>query len=340
MRAVEHVAPRQVEVVEVPDPDPGPGQAVVAMRASGICGSDLHPYRRGPGKDSPTKIHGHEPSGIVARLGKGVKHLEVGQRVMLYHFESCGLCSACRAGNRMYCVDRGGFGWHVPGAHADMKVTGAQNCLPLPNDLSFVDGAIMACAGGTTWSAFEKVNPSARDLAVVFGLGPVGLAGVILLRAMGARVLGVGRRSSRLDLARQLGAELAVDIDAEEKPPARVHEVFPEGATLAYETSGAAEAQRQMLAVLRTYGRAVCVGIGNREPAFNLGALTGKQVTLKGSWVMTPAELEALGHFLAAHKVSLERMVTHRYPIEKAQEAYEMADHGDCGKVVFEWPNE
>lgn len=339
MNVVRHIGARRIEVVEVPDPEPGPGEVVVALRASGICGSDLHPYRREP-RGTGTNVLGHEASGVVTAVGEGVGTPEVGRRVTVYHYMSCGRCEVCRQGNWMWCGERRALGTHVRGAHADRVLADARNCFPLPEELSFIDGAFIACGAGTTWSALEKLAPSSRDTAVVFGLGPVGLVGVALLRAFGVAVAAVGRRASRVGLAREMGAEPVVDIDADDDPAATLKEAFPKGVKLGYETSGSPDAQRQMVASLARFGRAAVVGLGSHEPAVNLSGLAGSQKTVMGSFVMNAGSYDALAGFLVRHRVPLEKLVTHRYPIEQAREAYEMADTGDAAKVIFEWPEE
>lgn len=325
----------EVEVQEMPDPAPGPDQAVVDLRVGGICGSDLHVVRGEP-REGMSRVPGHEPAGVVSAVGENVDHIEVGRRVSVYHYVSCGHCQRCRQGNWMWCAERGGLGSHVAGSCADKVLVNARNCLPLPDELSFIDGALIACGAGTSWSSMRKLDPGVEDTAVVFGLGPVGLIGVAMLRAFGARVVGVGRRAGRVRLAGELGAERVIDIDEDVEVVEAIREQFDGGVSVAYETSGAAVAQQQMVRCMRRFGRAVCVGLGSSEPAVNFGRLAGRQLTLMGSFVMNIGQYEDLADFMVRH-LDLGRIVTHRYPIEEAQEAFEMADAGDCAKVVLEW---
>ena len=336
MRGVVHSGPNQVVVIDRPDPTPGPGEAVVDMRISGICASDLHQVRREP-RGERRVIRGHEPCGIVSSVGEGVAHVAPGDRVTLYHYQSCGLCQDCREGNWMWCDAKRAFGWHVDGGHADKVLTDARNCMKLPEGLTFEDGAFIACGAGTTWSALHKVRPSAEDVVQVVGLGPLGLVGVAFCKAFGATVVAIGRRAARLQAAYDLGADMVIDIDDCAEPAKALKEAFPRGADKAYETSGSAEGQRQMLAALRRGGSAVCVGLGSREAAINLGRIAGPQWTLHGSFVMNAAEYEPLTRFMVRHGIHLAPLVTHRFGIEQAQEAYDMAREGDCAKVVFEW---
>ncbi len=336
MRCVKHTGAKEVTVVDIPDPVPGPFQAVVDMRISGICASDLHMVRGEPGR-MPDRAKGHEPCGVVSAVGEGVTHVKPGDRVTLYHYQSCGLCEQCRQGNWMWCSEIRAFGWHADGGHADKVLTDARNCMPLPEELSFEDGAFIACGAGTTWSALRKIRPCGEDVVEVVGLGPLGLVGVAFCKAFGARVVAVGRRAARLEMARRYGADLVIDIDEVDEPAKVVRQHYPRGVDKAYETSGNADGQRQMLRALRRGGSAACVGLGSKEPAVNLGAIAGPQLSLHGSFVMNAGEYDNLVRFMVAHGISLAPLVTHRYGIEQAPEAYEMARSGDCAKVVFEW---
>ncbi len=333
MLAVQHIAPRRVETVEMPDPEPDFGQVVVKLHAGGLCGSDLHVYRREPWDWSP--VLGHEPCGVVHRLGEGVTHLSLGQRVTLYHYQGCGHCQHCRGGEIHWCADKQAPGWHFTGSCAEQVVMNAGNALPLPDGLTFDDGALIACGAGTTWSALRKAAPTSEDTAVVFGLGPIGLCGVAMLKAFGARVIAVGRRASRLRLAETFGADALIDIDREDDPVAAIRADHPDGVSLAYETTGRPAAQQWMVETLGFFGRAAVVGIGSREPAVNLAALTYKQLTLYGSHVMNFAEYDHLARFMTEKDLRLHRMVTHRFPFADGAAAFEMADHGDCAKVVL-----
>jgi threonine dehydrogenase-like Zn-dependent dehydrogenase len=348
MIVVEHLGPREAAVREHDDLQPGPGQARVAMRVGGICGSDLHVYRKPPWPHS--KVLGHEPCGVIDAVGQGVDPARVGQRVTVYHYDACNACRWCRMGEKHWCDSPDGPGtgggirvpgWHVSGSCGEQVVIDAANALPLPDGLSFEAGAILACGAATSWSALSKVTPTAEDDAVVWGLGPVGLCGVMMLKAWGCHVVAVGRRDARLELAERFGADAVIDEAATDDVAAAVRDALPatagprRGASLAYETTGHAAAQKAMMHTLGRFGRAAVVGIGSKEPAFNLGAITGKQITLHGSHVMNFGEYDFLLDFIARHDLPLDQIVTHRVPYANGDEAFRIADRGDCGKVVL-----
>ena len=338
MRGVLFLGDRQCVVRDFPDPVPGPGEVVVAMKAAAICGSDLHLYRQSAQARRGEIIPGHEPAGVVAQVGPGVTGVQPGDRVAVYHYRGCGRCRYCRGGQMMWCPQARGLGGPIHGSDADFLLTDERNCLPLPAELSFVDGAFIACIASTIWSAMKKLQPSGRDALAVFGLGPVGLMGVVMAKALGARVLGVDIIGERLALARELGAEEVVDASGEESVPSAVRRwAGGEGADLALEASGSPPAQAAIVESVRRGGRIVFVGAGSAEKSISPSQLIGRQLTLMGSFVGSVHEFWELTAFMLERKLELGRMVTHRFALEAAPEAFRLFDSGRTGKVVFEW---
>ncbi|MDQ4133102.1 MAG: alcohol dehydrogenase catalytic domain-containing protein, partial [Actinomycetota bacterium] len=208
MRGVYLPGDRRVDLREVARPTPGHGQVVIAVRASGICGSDLRAIYRehlGTGPEAYCDVvAGHEPSGDVVEVGPGCRRLRVGDRVVVYHISGCGQCADCRAGYMIGCTSpqRAAYGWQRDGGHADYMVADEVTCLSLPDSLTHLDGACVACGFGTAYEALRRIGVSGRDAVLVTGLGPVGLAVGVLARALGARfVVGVEVAAERRQLA-------------------------------------------------------------------------------------------------------------------------------------------
>lgn len=328
-------------IEEFPDPKPGPREVVVRLRASAICGSDIYAYRASSEQlaKRPKVIQGHEPSGIVEAVGPEVSSVKVGDRVTVYHYLGCGHCPDCAAGNLMWCQNTRGLGGQAHGGHADLLLVDEVNALLLPEELTFIDGAAIACIGGTTYSALSKIAPSGKDTLAVFGLGPVGLTGVMFGKAFGARVIAVGRQSIRLNLARSFGADEIIDLDSTDDPAKRIWNLTGGiGVDAAYETAGSREYYMAMVRSLRKGGRAVVVsgarfGVGTFDP----GMIVSKQLTIMGSFVMPVHMYWSLVKFMLMHNLHFEPMVTHRFPLENAAEAFAIVDSRQCGKVIFEW---
>ena len=221
MRGVTFAGDRKIDFVDIPDPMPGPGEVVLEMRASGICGSDLHTYRAPRGSTERTVsglIGGHEPCGVVAACGLGVLPIDaqVGQRVMVHHYWGCGACKHCRSGWSQMCDVQTAiiYGATGHGGHAPYMKVPARTLVPLPGDLSFEAGAAIACGSGTAYAALRRLEVAGGDFLAVFGQGPVGLAATQFAAAMGASVIAVDVSPARLALAREFGAEHLVDASA------------------------------------------------------------------------------------------------------------------------------
>src|SRR5580765_7513936 len=230
MRGVVFLGDRKLALRDFPDPTPGLGDVILAIKASGICGSDLRHYRAPASPDHGARvpiIAGHEPCGIVAAVGAGVPadFAPVGARVMNHHYKGCGRCRHCRVGWSQLC--RGGiivYGITGHGGHAPFMKVPASTLVPLPDALSFEEGAAISCGTGTAYGALKRIEISGRDTLAIFGQGPVGLSATMLGRAMGARVIAVDISAERLELAKDFGADEVVN-SKETDPVAAIHEL-------------------------------------------------------------------------------------------------------------------
>ena len=219
MRGAVFLGNKQIEIRSFPDPTPGPGEVVIQMKASGMCGSDLKFYRPPPGEaqkalglgsNVESFIGGHEPCGVIAARGPGVSEREapIGQRVMNHHYAGCGVCGHCRVGWSQLC--RAGitvYGVTGNGGHAEYLKAPARTMVPLPDELSFSEGAAVSCGTGTAFGALRRMHTQGGQTLAVFGQGPVGLSATLIGAKMGARVIAVETNKERLALAKQFGAD-------------------------------------------------------------------------------------------------------------------------------------
>ena len=335
MRGVVFTGNRQLEIRSFPDPRPGPGEAVVQIRASGLCGSDMHTYR---GATAVTTISGHEPCGVIAELGAGAPSgLQVGDRVMVHHYAGCGVCETCALGFEQACkqgrVTYGGGTGH--GANADAMLVPTRTLVLLPEELSFEAGAAIACGTGTAWCGLKKLQVSGGDTVAIFGQGPVGLSGTVSAKAMGARVIAIDIIPERLALAQELGADWVVD-SRDVDPVAVIRDLTGgRGVPAALETSGNSTARVQTLEVLQQFGRCCYVGLGGPATVDFNRDIVLKVATIHGSWTFSKAELIAIARFMVETKVPLHKLVTHRFTLDQAEEAFRTFDRGATGKCVI-----
>jgi threonine dehydrogenase-like Zn-dependent dehydrogenase len=331
-----------VQFREFPVPEPGHGQVLVKMKASSICGSDIRAiYREHLGKGPEAYqgvIAGHEPCGQVEKVGPGCKQLTEGDRVVLYHIAGCGVCEDCRHGYMISCRSplRAAYGWQRDGGHADYVLAEENTCVLLPDELTYVDGALVACGFGTVYEALSRVSLSGEDRLLVTGLGPVGLAAAMIGRAMGAQmIIGTEVAAGRLKLAEQLGLldhVLPADGSALEKVRALTD---GRGCEVSIDCSAAASARLLALQGTRQWGRCVMVGEGGTMQFDVSQLLIHPQITMYGSWVTSLKHMEDLVQQLVRWGVHPEDTVTHRLPLSEAAEAYRLADEGQAGKICI-----
>lgn len=334
---------RTVDLREVADPEPGHGQVLVAVRASTICGSDLRAIYREHLGEGPEAyqgvVGGHEPCGVVVAVGEGVERIGVGMRVVVYHISGCGQCEECRRGYQISCTSprRAAYGWQRDGGHADRLLTEERDLLVLPDSLSYLDGACVACGFGTAYEALCRVDVSGRDRLLVVGLGPVGLAVGLLGRAMGATtVVGTDPSPERRALALQLGAvdEAVAGGDDE------LTELLGDGAEVSVDCSGNGRGQLTALRHTRRWGRAALVGEGGQLSVDVSEVLIHRQLTVHGSWVTSTVRMVELLERLDRWGLHPDRVVTATYPLDQAATAYEVADAGAGGKVGIVWDDD
>jgi threonine dehydrogenase-like Zn-dependent dehydrogenase len=323
-------------------PDPGHGQVLVRIGASTICGSDIRAIYRehlGVGAEAYRGvIAGHEPCGRIVATGPSCRRFGEGDRVILYHIAGCGLCPDCRAGYMISCTSpiRAAYGWQRDGGHAEYVLAEESTCVALPDELSFVDGACVACGFGTAYEAVSRAGVSGRDAVLVTGVGPVGLAVGMLAKALGSPlVIGVDTEPDRLELALRLGCIDAAVAGGVAAATAVRERVGSDGVDVSVDCSGSAAGRLLGVEALRRWGRCVLVGEGGRFDVPASPTLIHNQLTVIGSWVTSIGRMDELAGRLVRWGLHPETTVTHRFALADAAEAYAVADTGRSGKVAL-----
>ncbi|WP_308257030.1 zinc-dependent alcohol dehydrogenase family protein [Rhodococcus rhodochrous] len=334
---------RSIEVREFADPAPGPGEVVVGIRASGMCGSDLHTYRAAAAApSSDLMVQGHEPCGDIVAVGSAVpSHVaNVGDRVMIHHYWGCGTCPDCRSGWPQMCsqMEPRVATLNEHGAHAEYMKLPAIQTLPLHEKLTYKAGAAIGCGTGTAWGALERLGDVGGKTLVVFGQGPVGLSTTMLATALGASVIAVDISDGRLDIATSLGAQSVVNSSQ----VSDLREVIRDltggrGADLAVETSGATPAARQALDVVANWGVICFVGIG-ADVFFNTKDTLRRQLTLRTSWTLSTVQQIRCAEFVVRESLPVDDLFSHSWALDDAAAAYSWFDSQSDGKGVFELP--
>jgi threonine dehydrogenase-like Zn-dependent dehydrogenase len=347
MKGIVFKGDRKLEILDFPDPTPGPGEVVLEMKASGMCGSDLKFYRAvggaaalGLGKISGPLIAGHEPCGVVAAVGPGVaeNQARVGMRVMQHHYRGCGVCEHCSTGWMQLCVEgvKEVYGATGHGAHARYMKCPARTLVPLPDELSFEAGAAISCGTGTAWGALHRLDLTGDQTIAVFGQGPVGLSVTLLASEMGARVIALDTSEERLARAKEFGADVLINPAKTENVVQAVRDLtHGRGAHASLDASSSPAARAQAVKCVRTWGKACFVGEGDTVTLDVSNDLLRRQVTLIGSWTFSTVGQADCARYVADRGISLDRLFTHRWRLEQAEEAYRLFDQQTSGKGVF-----
>ncbi|MCP4007601.1 MAG: alcohol dehydrogenase catalytic domain-containing protein [bacterium] len=331
MKAVRLYEGPEVRVEDVPEPEVGPDQLRVAIQAAGLCGTDLHAaHGRLPVPNLPV-IMGHEGAGIVEVVGEGVSGFSPGDRVLLLPSETCGTCPACEAGHLGLCPGAQIFGMARDGTFAEKITVPAACALPLPGEIAFEHGAILADAVATAYHAVAtRAGISGGERVVVLGCGGVGYHAILLARLMGAKtVVAADASAGALRRAVQAGADFTVDVTAPNARKAIRQAAGGGGPELVIEYAGKKASVELAMASVARGGRVIVGGVGMESPELGpLVSFVGKEIGVLGSMGYTRDELKQVVQLTATGKLDLSGSITARYPLDQTIQALEdLANH-------------
>ncbi|MCF3131851.1 zinc-dependent alcohol dehydrogenase [Streptomyces olivochromogenes] len=317
-----------------PDPEPGPGQVRIRVEASGLCHTDIHAaHGDWPVKPNPPFVPGHEGVGLVERLGDGVTHLTVGQRVAVpWLGKACGRCEHCLSGWETLCERQINTGYACDGGYAEKMLAWADFAQPVPQGISAVEAAPLTCAGVTTYKALKVAGVRPAQLVAVSGVGGLGHLAVQYAKIAGARVAAIDVTDEKLELAAELGADIVID--------ARKHDVGETlkrygGAHAALALAVDEQAFAAVNAGLRRGGKLVMVALpahGTIEvPIFDT-VLNGTSVI--GSIVGTRQDLAEV---FQLHVAGRTRVVYETRPLDSVNESIDAVLRGQVkARIVFD----
>ncbi len=272
----EFNAPWQIR--DVSDVRPAPGQVVIRVRASGMCGTDLHVHH-GVFPLKPPFVAGHEPTGDVVELGAGVTDLEVGDRVgVFWNQKGCGRCEVCQRGRPDHCRDAQSW-MHVGGGNSELMIAWASGCALLPDGVSYEDAAPIFCAGYTVMSGLRNATPLPGERVAVLGVGGLGHLAVQLAKAVGLETFAITGQADKQRELRELGADEVV-LSGDDAGKALV---AVGGADIILSTTNSAKQISAAFAGLRPGGRLINMGVADGPIAIDPMTLMFGQRQLRGS---------------------------------------------------------
>ncbi|MCS3729885.1 alcohol dehydrogenase AdhP [Bradyrhizobium betae] len=323
-------------IEDVPVPQPGPGEVLVKVKACGVCHTDLHAASGDwPVKPVPPFIPGHEVAGIVAALGPGVKNLKVGDAVgVAWLHDACMSCEYCETGWETLCEHQHNTGYSVNGGFAEYVIASAAFAAKLPATVDFAAIAPILCAGVTTYKGLKETDARPGEWVVISGVGGLGHVAIQYAKAMGLKVVAVDIAEDKLRLARETGADLAVnalEADAVDK----VLAATGGGAHGVLVTAVSTAAFAQALKMVRRKGTVSLVGLPPGEFPTPIFDVVLKRITVRGSIVGTRRDLDEAIAFAADGKVKAE--VT-KVPLEQINDVFERMKAGKIdGRMVLDF---
>ncbi len=332
--ALVHAFHEPLVIEAVPVPTPGPGQVLMRVIASGVCHTDLHAADGDwPVKPKLPFIPGHEGVGYIATRGSGVTALKEGDRVGVPWLHSaCGTCDYCLTGWETLCPYQQNTGYSVDGSYAEYVLAPAAYVSRLPDGMDFAAAAPILCAGVTTYKGLKETNTRPGEWVVISGIGGLGHVALQYARAMGLHVAAVDVAEDKLALARELGAEIA--LNATTTNPADELQRLIGGAHGVLVTAAAPVAFHQGIGMLRRGGTCVLLGLPPGDFATPIFDVVLKRLTIRGSIVGTRKDLQEALQFAAEGKV---RATIETQPLEAINTVFERLRHGAVqGRVVLQ----
>jgi L-iditol 2-dehydrogenase len=340
MKAVVKTAPGvgNIEVLDIAEPEAPAGHVKIAVRAAGICGTDLHIYHD-EFRTFPPVVLGHEISGQVAEVGQGVERVHPGDRVTTEtYFSTCGVCRFCRSGRINLCPHRRSIGSAVNGGFTSYLIVPESNVHLLPNGVSYLAGALTEPLACVVHGALELPRLLPGDLAVIAGPGAIGLLTLQVVRAAGARaiVLGTDADAHRLHMASDLGAEAVLNVQRDDYRAAIEERTDGLGADIVYECSGAGPAAAMLLELVRRGGRYAQIGLFGKPVAWDLDMVCYKELGVTGSNASVPSAWERALALMAEGSVLTEPLVSEVFPLTEWRTAFDVFERRSALKTVLQ----
>ena len=335
---IKPVAGEGVALAKVPVPEAGPGEVLIKIHKTAICGSDVHIYDWNDWAAQhvkPGMTIGHEYVGEIAALGAGVTGLYVGQRVSGEGHITCGHCRNCRNGDIQWCKDTFGVGVDRNGAFAEYLCIPASNVIPIDPNLDEDVVAFFDAFGNATHTAL--MWSLVGEDVLITGAGPIGIMAAGICKYAGARrVVITDLNEYRLDLARKMGVDAAVNTGKEDLNAVMKQLNIVEGFDVGLEMSGNGHAFNQMLSVMRTGGKISLLGLGNKPIAVDMNYIIGKGLTLQGIYGHKMDTWHQMSYMVQGG-LDMSPIITHRYHYTDFQKGFDAMKSGNSGKVILDW---
>jgi len=315
-----------LKLEQIPVPKMGDSDVLIKMKGAGICGSEIHVWKGRDTSGISPRTLGHEGAGVIEKVGSNVKNVKPGQRVLVDYDITCGVCKFCRDGRENLCTNLQYVGYQVDGTYQEYMAVPSRNAIALPENVSFEEGAIIACGVVTAFHATRLANIGIGDHVMIIGLGGVGLHAIQFARMKGAgEIMAVDLLESKLKVAKEQGADYVVNPSRED-PVAKAKELWG-GADVAFEFIGLAKTVKDAIRSLSKGGQAMLVGMCFHDVTFNPEMdFRYLQADIKGSADHTSDDLKKLLELVSLKKVDLSKSITHKLKLDEVNKGFQMLD--------------
>ena len=343
MKAAVYYGPGKIKIEERPLPEPAKGEVLLEVKACAICGTDVRIYSFGQKNVKPPHIIGHEISGIIKKIGGGVKGYKEGERVVLVTSVGCGRCEFCLQGRPNICPEVKAIGYFYSGGFTEYMIVPREavskgNILKIPENLSFIEASLTeplsCCINGQ-----EYLNISMADTVVVIGAGPIGCLHAQLAKVSGAtKVILIDLSEERLKLAQRIEVDTYINA-SREKPVKRVlEETNGKGAEVIITACPSPQAQEEALLMSKIRGRISFFGGLPHEHShisFDSNIIHYKEISVYGAFASSHLQFKKALSLLASKKIEAKRFITHKFSLKEIEKGMNMVKEGKTLKAVI-----
>jgi L-gulonate 5-dehydrogenase len=325
MQAIEVTKPGQISIVERPLPVCKEDEVLIKVKAAGICGSDVHIYHGKNAFAIYPRVVGHEFVGEIVKVGSKVANLHIGDRIAVDPVVACGSCYACRVGRHNVCKSLNVLGVHRDGGYQEYVAVAEKNAHKLPENLSW---EIAALVEPYTIAAQvkERGRLSVDDTVLICGAGPIGLMILQMVKMVGARAAIMDIIASRLERAKEMGADLVINARNNDMTQAMLEFTQGEGASLIYEATGNVDVlETCIVKIASPAGRIVVLGFSTDLIKIPQVSIMSRELEIIGTRLNRGKFPEVIEWF-AKGLVQPEKVLTHTFNMTDAEKAFEFMD--------------
>lgn len=335
MKAAIYKGNKLIELESVEKPVPKPGYVLLEMKNCGICGSDLHSYFGEWGQSS--NASGHEVSGVVVECGEGITNARPGDKVCMECFSHCGECRFCETGKYNLCRNLKGTSGGGHSGFAEYVLAYSLSLFHIPEGLSFEIGAMIEPLA-VSYRAFHRTEANSQDIVLVIGSGTIGLLAAAAAKAAGVRqVIASAKYDHQAKLAEELGADKVIRVTDQDIKEETNDITDGIGVDAVIETTASAQGLNDALSAVRKGGSLVLVGGYHRPLEIHPARIVGSEIRVTGSscygYSGMRKDFEWSADLISSGKIPVEQLITHRFALDDAKEAFRVAANKETGSI-------